>query len=56
MGNKYKISFEKDETTFYGVLYFASEDERNNYIHTMKPQDIIQKTKSMDEFLTKTST
>ena len=55
MGDKYKISFKKDKSTSYGVLYFASEDERNNFIKNMSPKDIIQNTKSIDEFLPKVS-
>lgn len=50
-GEVYKICFKKDTSTFYGVVYFASENERRDYLKNLKPQTIIENSKSMDEFI-----
>lgn len=48
-GDIYKIYFKKDTSTFYGVVYFASESERIEYVKNLNPQIIIENSKSIDE-------
>lgn len=50
-GDLYKICFKKDTSTFYGVVYFASENERRDYLKFLNPKTIIEDSKSIDEFI-----
>ncbi len=50
-GDMYKIYFKKDTSTFYGVVYFASESERIEYVKSLNPQKIIENSKSIEEIL-----